>query len=82
MVKCHLSTIMGEKRLKIADVAGNDVIAARAEMGFGPSEYGGDKMYANLMTMKLKRLGYHGVVSDEVAEGIVIFDKKNIKLLK
>ena len=68
--------------LKIADVIGKDVIAARAEMGFGPSEYGGDAMYANLMTRNLKRLGYHGVVSDEVAEGIVIFDKKNIKLLK
>ena len=68
--------------LKIADVLGKDVIAARAEMGFGPSEYGGDAMYANLMTRSLKRLGYHGVVSDEVAEGIVIFDKKNIKEIK
>ena len=68
--------------LKIADVVGKDVIAARAEMGFGPSEYGGDAMYANLMTRNLKKLGYHGVVSDEVAEGIVIFDKKNVKEIK
>ena len=71
-----------KRGLKIADVVGKDVIAARAEMGFGPSEYGGDAMYANLMTRNLKKLGYHGVVSDEVAEGIVIFDKKNVKLLK
>ena len=68
--------------LKIADVISQDVIDVKAKMGFKPHEYGGDKMYANIMKMDLSRLGYHGVMSDEVAEGIVIFDKKNVKEVK
>ena len=68
--------------LKIADIISQDVIDVKAKMGFGPSEYGGDAMYANIMKMELSRLGYHGVMSDEVAEGIVIFDKKNVKEVK
>ena len=68
--------------LKIADVISQDVIAVKAKMGFGPDEYSGDAMYANIMKMDLSDLGYHGVMSDEVAEGIVIFDKKNVKEVK
>jgi len=31
------------------------------------------------LTMELKRKGYDGVVSDDVAIGIVIFDEKNVE---
>ena len=68
--------------LKIAYVISQNVICVKAKMGFGPDEYSGDAMYANIMKMDLSDLGYHGVMSDEVAEGIVIFDKKNVKEVK
>ena len=68
--------------LKIADNRGDDFQNILTDMGFGRGTYGGDKMYANLMKRRLSRLGYDGAVSDDVAEGIVIFDKKNVKLLK
>ena len=71
-----------KRGLKIADNRGDDFQNILTDMGFGRGEYGGDKMFANLMKTKLSRLGYDGAVSDDVAEGIVIFDKKNVKLLK
>ena len=71
-----------KRGLKIADNRGDDFQNILTDMGFGRGEYGGDKMFANLMKTKLSRLGYDGAVSDDVATGIVIFDKKNVTLLK
>ena len=68
--------------LKIADNRGDDFQNILTDMGFSRGTYGGDKMFANLMKRRLSRLGYDGAVSDNVAEGIVIFDKKNVTLLK
>ena len=71
-----------KRGLKIADNRGDDFQNILTDMGFSRGEYAGDKMFANLMKIRLSRLGYDGAVSDNVAEGIVIFDKKNVTLLK
>ena len=71
-----------KRGLKIADVMGKEVIAVKEKLGFGPTEYSNDKFFNNALTFELKKQRFDGVVSDDVAEGIVIFDKKNVKLLK
>ena len=74
--------------VKIVDAGGmtdgdKDWIEAKAEMGFSPKQHAGnDKMFAGMLTMMLKEKGYDGAVSDDVATGIVIFDKKNVKEVK
>ena len=69
-----------KRGLKIADVEKNkDFANIKSAMGMGVKDYSGDPMFAGMLTMELKRKGYDGVVSDDVAIGIVIFDEKNIK---
>jgi len=74
--------------IKIVDAGGmtdgdKDWIETKAEMGFSPKQHAGhDKMFTGMLTMLLKEKGYHGAVSDDVATGIVIFDKKNVKEIK
>ena len=71
-----------KRGLKIADVMGKEVIAVKEKLGFGPTEYSNDKFFNNALTFELKKQRFDGVVSDDVAEGIVIFDKKNVKTVK
>ena len=71
-----------KRGLKIADVMGKEVITVKEKLGFGPTEYSNDKFFNNSLTYELKKLKFDGVVSDDVAEGIVIFDKKNVKVVK
>ena len=69
-----------KRGLKIADVEKNkDFANIKSAMGMGVKDYSGDPMFAGMLTMELKRKGYDGGVSDDVAIGIVIFDEKNIK---
>ena len=51
-------------------------------MGFGPKQFSDDPMFAGMLTMMLQKKGYDGAVSDDVATGIVIFDKKHVKKKK
>ena len=77
-----------KRNVKIVDAGGmtdgdKDWIDAKAEMGFSPKQHAGhDKMFANMLSSILKDKGYDGAVSDDVATGIVIFDKKNVKEVK
>ena len=71
-----------KRGLKIADNKGDDFQNILTDMGFGSGEYSGDPRFAKSVKNGLSKLGYDGVVSDDVATGIVIFDKKNVKLLK
>ena len=65
--------------LKIADAEQNkDFANIKSAMGMGVSDYSDDPMFAGMLTMELKRKGYDGAVSDNVAIGIVIFDEKNV----
>ena len=66
--------------LKIADAYGKDVMDAKKKMGI--DGYSADPMYAKALTFELKRMGYDGVVSDKVAEGLVIFDHAVKKVKK
>ena len=72
-----------KRGLKIADVEKNkDFANIKSAMGMGVKDYSGDPMFAGMLTMDLKRNGYEGAVSDDVAIGIVIFDEKNVKEVK
>ena len=69
-----------KRSLKIVDVeADKDFADVKAEMGFGVKQFSNDPMFAGMLTMLLKDKGYDGAVSDDVATGIVIFDKKHVK---
>ena len=69
-----------KRGLKIVDAEQNkDFANIKSAMGMGVKDYSGDPMFAGMLTMELKRKGYDGAVSDDVAIGIVIFDEKNIK---
>ena len=69
-----------KRGLKIADAETNkDFANIKSAMGMGVSDYSGDPMFAGMLTMELKRKGYDGAVSDDVAIGIVIFDEKNVE---
>ena len=77
-----------KSNVKIVDAGGmtdgdKDWVDVKAQMGFAPKQHAGnEKMFAGMLTMLLKEKGYDGAVSDDVATGIVIFDKKNIKEVK
>ena len=69
-----------KRGLKIADAEQNkDFASIKSAMGMGVKDYSSDPMFAGMLTMELKRKGYDGVVSDDVAIGIVIFDEKNVE---
>ena len=68
-----------KRGLKIADAEQNkDFASIKSAMGMGVKDYSSDPMFAGMLTMELKRKGYDGAVSDDVAIGIVIFDEKNV----
>ena len=66
--------------LKLADAYGKDMMDVKKKMGI--DGYSADPMYAKALTFELKRMGYDGVVSDKVAEGLVIFDHAVKKVKK
>ena len=69
-----------KRGLKIADAEQNkDFASIKSAMGMGVKDYSSDPMFAGMLTMELKRKGYDGAVSDDVAIGIVIFDEKNVE---
>ena len=69
-----------KRGLKIADAETNkDFASIKSAMGMGVKDYSYDPMFAGMLTMELKRKGYDGAVSDDVAIGIVIFDEKNVE---
>jgi len=86
MAKAFAKEVDGEVKeyrvkpgLKMADSAGEDFGEIKQSMGFQPWEYSDDPMFGGMLTMGLKDKGYDGAVSDNPAEGIVIFDPKNVE---
>ena len=71
-----------KKRLKLADNTGKDFAKAMANLGRKPWEWSQSKEFSSILTMELKQMKYDGAYSDNPAEGIVIFDKKNVKEIK
>jgi len=75
-------TYKAKKTLKMVDNTSNDFVKAMANLGRKPWEWSQSKEFSGFLTGELKQMGYDGAYSDNPAEGIVIFDKKNVKEIK
>ena len=71
-----------KKGLKMADNTSKDFAIAMKNLGRKPWEWSREKQFSQFLTGELKQMGYDGAYSDNPAEGIVIFDKKNVKEIK
>lgn len=65
--------------LKMLDSKSELIIDLKADMGFDPWGYSDDPAFAKLITTAAKKAGFDGVISDNLAEGLVMFDPKNIE---
>ena len=77
-----VQTFKVKRGLKMADNTSNDFAKAMANLGRKPWEWSQSKEFSGFLTGELKQMGYDGAYSDNPAEGIVIFDKKNAKEIK
>ena len=71
-----------KKNLKMADNTSKDFATAMANLGRKPWEWSHSKEFSGFLSGELKQMKYDGAYSDNPAEGIVIFDKKNVKEIK
>ena len=77
-----VQTFKVKKGLKMADNTSKDFATAMAALGRKPWEWSRNKQFSMFLTGELKQLGFDGAYSDNPAEGIVVFDQKNVKLVK
>ena len=68
--------------LKLLDAQSDEMAEIKASMGFAPHEYSDDPMYTTVITNGVKALGYDGVISDKLAEGLVLFDPTQAQLME
>ena len=71
-----------KRGLKLVDVQDQDFADVKKKMGFEPWEWSDSFGFASTLTKELKKLKYDGVISDKEAEGILIFDEKNVEEVK
>jgi hypothetical protein len=71
-----------KKGLKMVDNTSKDFVKAMANLGRKPWEWSQSKEFSGFLSGELRQMGYDGAYSDNPAEGIVIFDKKNAKEIK
>ena len=71
-----------KKGLKMADNTSKDFATAMANLGRKPWEWSHSKEFSGFLSGELKQMKYDGAYSDNPAEGVVIFDKKNVKEIK
>ena len=74
-----VKTYKAKKTLKMVDNTSKDFVQAMKNLGRKPWEWSQSKEFSGFLTGELKQMGYDGAYSDNPAEGIVIFDKKNVK---
>lgn len=69
--------------LKLLDAQSDEMAGIKAEMGLPLEGYSDNPMYAPLLTTLVQELGkgYDGVISDNMADGLVLFDPRKAKLL-
>ena len=67
--------------LKMMDEYSDDFGQIKEEMGLRRKDYSDSPMYARVLTMKAKELGYDGIVSSDLATGAVIFNPSKAKLV-
>ena len=77
-----VQTFKVKKGLKMADNTGKDFATAMANLGRKPWEWSHSKEFSGFLSGELKQMKYDGAYSDNPAEGVVIFDKKNVKEIK
>ena len=77
-----VQTFKVKRGLKMADNTGNDFAKAMANLGRKPWEWSHSKEFSGFLSGELKQMKYDGAYSDNPAEGVVIFDKKNVKEIK
>ena len=71
-----------KRGLKMADNTSKEFAKAMAALGRKPWEWSRSKEFSMFLTVELKQLGFDGAFSDNPAEGIVVFDQKNVKVVK
>jgi hypothetical protein len=67
--------------LNLLDAQSREMGDIKAKMGFQPWEYSDDPMFQSIITFEVRDLGYEGVISDNPAEGLVIFDSEGVVVL-
>ena len=77
-----VQTFKVKRGLKMADNTSKDFATAMANLGRKPWEWSRSKEFSGFLTGELKQMGYDGAYSDNPAEGVVVFDKKNVKEVK
>jgi len=66
--------------LKLMDYQGNECWEIRKNMGIQNRwDKIGDPMFSRIFTFEIKKRGYDGVISDNKADGIVVFDSTKVK---
>lgn len=71
-----------KRNLKLLDNQSDEFNDILLGMGFQPGEYAGDRMFAVIVTREVKKLGYDGVVSDNPAMGVCLFDENDAELIE
>ena len=71
-----------KRGLKMADNTSKEFASAMAALGRKPWEWSRNKQFSQFLTGELKQLGFEGAYSDNPAEGIVVFDAKNVKVVR
>ncbi len=67
--------------LNLLDAQSKEMADIKADMGFQPWEYSDSPMFQSVITSQVRRLGYEGVISDNPADGFVIFDPEDVVVL-
>lgn len=67
------------KDLKLLDAQSRTMIEIKKDLGVKSYDRIADPLFARILTDKIKTLGFDGVISDDVADGIVVFDEKKLK---
>ncbi len=81
--KPELETYKVAPNLKLLDWQSNEMWRIRKKLGaMSPWETVTDRIFIRFLTYEVKKLGYDGVISDNLAEGMVIFDARNVNIIK
>jgi hypothetical protein len=68
--------------LKLLDYEGKTSHDIKNSLGVKPFDNISDPVFAKIFTMEAKKRGYDGVISEEKANGLVIFDSSKIQKVK
>jgi len=70
------------KDLKLLDAQSKTMMDTKRGLGVSPLDKIDDPVFAYALTDEIQRKGFDGVISDDVADGIVIFNPEKIKKVK